>query len=48
MTVTTSIESTDELAANVSPPEARMKTHAIRSGKLRTTAVEVKGEYLHV
>lgn len=48
MSVTTFIDSIGELAANVSPPEARMKTHAIRSGKLRTTAVEVKGEYLHV
>ena len=49
MTVTTSIESTDELAANVSPPEARMKTHAKRSGKLtRTAAIEVKGEYVHM
>ena len=49
MSVTTFIDSIDELAANVSPPEARMKTHAISSGKLRRiTAVEVKGEYLHV
>ena len=49
LTVITSVDSIGKLAANVSPPEARMKTHAIRSGKLtRSTVVEVKGEYIHV
>ena len=49
MSVTTFRDSIGELAANVSPPEARTKTHAKRSGKLtRTAAIEVKGEYVHM
>ena len=49
MTVITSVDSIGKLAANVSPPEARMKTHAVCSRKLtRTAAIEVKGEYVHV
>ena len=47
--MTTSIDSEDEMTANVSTPEARTEAYVLCSRKLtHTTAVGVKREQIHV